>query len=75
MAVCTAEYEALRDGTDDGFLDGYASVNPAEFFAVATEAFFDLPVELEVAKPDSVRGAPRLLPPGPRPSLRESAAR
>ena len=52
VAVCTAEYEALRNGTDDGFLDGYASVNPAEFFAVATEAFFDLPVQLEVAKPD-----------------------
>ena len=26
--------------------------NPAEFFAVATEAFFDLPVQLEAAKPD-----------------------
>ena len=52
VEVCTAEYEALRNGTDDGFLDGYASVDPAEFFAVATEAFFDLPVQLEAAKPD-----------------------
>jgi Mlc titration factor MtfA (ptsG expression regulator) len=51
VEVCTAEYEALRDGTDDGFLDGYASVNPAEFFAVVTEAFFDLPVQLASTKP------------------------
>jgi Mlc titration factor MtfA (ptsG expression regulator) len=33
-------------------LDDYASVNPSEFFAVATEAFFDLPVELEETKPE-----------------------
>jgi Mlc titration factor MtfA (ptsG expression regulator) len=52
VAVCSAEYESLRNGTDDGFLDGYAGVNPAEFFAVATEAFFDLPIELEAAKPE-----------------------
>ena len=51
VEVCTAEYEAMRNGTDDGFLDGYAAVNPAEFFAVVTETFFDLPLELETAKP------------------------
>ena len=51
VAVCTAEYEAMRNGTDDGFLDGYAAVNPAEFFAVVTETFFDIPLELEAAKP------------------------
>ncbi|MDZ4826988.1 MAG: zinc-dependent peptidase [Actinomycetota bacterium] len=49
--VCTAEYEALRAGNGD-FLRTYAAVNPAEFFAVATEAFFDIPVEMETAKPD-----------------------
>jgi Mlc titration factor MtfA (ptsG expression regulator) len=52
IEVCTAEYQALRNGTDDGFLDGYAAVNPGEFFAVVTEAFFDLPREMEAAKPD-----------------------
>ena len=67
VAVCTAEYEALRDGTDDGFLDGYASVNPAEFFAVATEAFFDLPVSARSRQARLVCRAPRLLPPRPRP--------
>jgi MtfA peptidase len=51
VEVCTAEYQALRNGTDDGFLRAYASVNPAEFFAVVTEAFFDIPLELEAAKP------------------------
>jgi Mlc titration factor MtfA (ptsG expression regulator) len=45
--VCTAAYEALREGRDDGLLDGYAATNPAEFFAVATEVFFDLPIEME----------------------------
>jgi MtfA peptidase len=50
--VCTAEYDALRNGTDDGLLGRYATVNPAEFFAVATEVFFDLPIALETAKPD-----------------------
>jgi Mlc titration factor MtfA (ptsG expression regulator) len=44
--VCTAAYEELRDGRDDGLLDGYAATNPAEFFAVATEVFFDLPLEM-----------------------------
>ena len=52
IEVCTAEYQALRNGTDDGFLDGYAAVNPGEFFAVVTEVFFDIPRELEAAKPD-----------------------
>ena len=52
IEVCTAEYQALRNGTDDGFLDGYAAVNPGEFFAVVTEVFFDLPREMEAAKPD-----------------------
>jgi len=45
--VCGREYEALREGTsDDPFLDGYGAVNPAEFFAVATEFFFDRPIDM-----------------------------
>ena len=51
IEVCTAEYQALRSGTDDGFLRAYAAVNPAEFFAVVTESFFDTPLELQAAKP------------------------
>jgi Mlc titration factor MtfA (ptsG expression regulator) len=47
--VLGAEYEALRKASDAGrpsVLDDYGGENPAEFFAVATEAFFERPVEL-----------------------------
>ena len=33
-------------------IDDYAGVNPAEFFAVVTEAFFDDPLELRDEHPD-----------------------
>jgi len=52
VAVCTAEYEALRAGTAGPLLRPYAGTNPAEFFAVATEVFFVQPVELLAEKPD-----------------------
>jgi MtfA peptidase len=45
--VCTTVYEAVRDGRAGELLDPYAGVNPGEFFAVATEVFFDRPVDLE----------------------------
>jgi len=48
--VCTAEYLAVRDGTD-GWLRSYAGTNPGEFFAVATEAFFTRPVAMAGDKP------------------------
>jgi MtfA peptidase len=48
--VLTAEYRAVRDGTD-GWLRAYAGTNPGEFMAVATEAFFTLPVALQTTKP------------------------
>ena len=44
------EYERLCDDVDAGkatFLDPYAATEPAEFFAVVTEAFFMQPRELE----------------------------
>ena len=41
MRVCTAAYERVAAGQGGRTLRGYAGVNPAEFFAVATEAFFD----------------------------------
>lgn len=42
--VFTAEYERLVDaGDNDTLLDPYGATNPAEFFAVATETFFELP--------------------------------
>ena len=40
------------DHESETLLDPYGAEDPAEFFAVATEAFFLLPVELECAEPD-----------------------
>lgn len=53
--VLRAEYEALCAGVErreDTFLDPYGAESPAEFFAVATEFFFELPVELQQRHPD-----------------------
>lgn len=47
ITVCTREFEAVRDRRSGPLLDPYAGVNPAEFFAVVTEVFFDRPVDLE----------------------------
>jgi MtfA peptidase len=52
IAVCTDAYTALRDGIPRPPLDFYGGVNPAEFFAVATETFFDAPIALEEHEPD-----------------------
>ncbi|MGD8866725.1 MAG: zinc-dependent peptidase, partial [Gemmatimonadales bacterium] len=35
----------------DTLLDGYGGTSPAEFFAVATECFFEKPVQLEKTHP------------------------
>ena len=49
--VCTREFELLQQG--EGWpLRDYGATDPGEFFACATEAFFDLPLQLEEAKPD-----------------------
>jgi Mlc titration factor MtfA (ptsG expression regulator) len=52
IEVCTDTYEALRKGVPRGPLDPYGGVSPAEFFAVATEAFFDVPLALEAHERD-----------------------
>jgi Mlc titration factor MtfA (ptsG expression regulator) len=48
-SVCKSEYERLQqlsDAGSEGVLDPYGSTDPAEFFAVVTEAFFDEPLAL-----------------------------
>lgn len=53
--VLSAEYESLRRKTDRGrksVLDQYGSTNPAEFFAVATEAFFEKPKQMKKGHPE-----------------------
>jgi Mlc titration factor MtfA (ptsG expression regulator) len=51
----TTAYEALCEQVDSGLptaIDPYASEHPAEFFAVASEAFFETPEELHRAFPE-----------------------
>ena len=45
------EYGRAEGRSSDAVLGGYAWTNPAEFFAVATEAFFCTPAVLRNAKP------------------------
>ncbi|MDD2540255.1 MAG: zinc-dependent peptidase [Desulfuromonadaceae bacterium] len=55
IAVCSHEFLRLRELAGKGqktFLDAYGATNEAEFFAVATEEFFDRPVALQDHVPD-----------------------
>lgn len=52
--VMSAEFNALRHAERVGLptvLDGYGATNPTEFFAVATEAFFERPKALQARHP------------------------
>jgi Mlc titration factor MtfA (ptsG expression regulator) len=53
--VLQKDYEKLRKapmGKQQGLLRNYAATNPAEFFAVATEYFFEKPKELKRKHPE-----------------------
>lgn len=53
--VCRAEYQALERRVNAGeatLLDAYGLVSPGEFFAVASEVFFDQPMALEEQRPE-----------------------
>lgn len=52
IEVCATEYELLAAGRGGHLLRAYGAVNPGEFFAVATEVFFDKPAEMRRDKPD-----------------------
>ena len=52
--VMSAELQALRRASNAGLatvLDNYGATDPAEFFAVATEAFFEQPAALAASHP------------------------
>ncbi len=66
VEVCTEAYTALRNGIARPPLQPYGATNPAEFFAVATEAFFDVPELLARNEPQLYEVLGDLLPPGPR---------
>ena len=49
------EYDALCEAVDDDretFLDDYAATNPAEFFAVCVETFFEKPWQMRAHHPE-----------------------
>lgn len=53
--VLSADYDQLRRETVQGkrdVLDRYGATNPAEFFAVATETFFEKPRQLQKNHPE-----------------------
>jgi MtfA peptidase len=53
-AVMRSEYESLRAADASGIptlLDTYGAINPAEFFAVSVEAFFEQPRALKARHP------------------------
>jgi MtfA peptidase len=50
VEVCTTAYDTVR-AEGSPVLRDYAGTNPAEFFAVATEVFFNRPVELREHEP------------------------
>jgi Mlc titration factor MtfA (ptsG expression regulator) len=53
--VFRAEYEQLRRDVDKGLktvMDAYGATEPAEFFAVATEAFFEKPMQMQRKHPE-----------------------
>ena len=52
--VMSREFEALRKADKTGtpsLLDSYGATNPAEFFAVVTEAFFERPRAMRAKQP------------------------
>ncbi|PLX93335.1 MAG: hypothetical protein C0620_07770 [Desulfuromonas sp.] len=56
--ICSREYQRLKSDAATGrksFLNAYGATNEAEFFAVATEQFFDQPRALITQAPDLYR--------------------
>jgi len=65
--VMSSEFEALRIADETGgstVLDTYGATNPAEFFAVAAEAFFERPRALRAKHPKLYAELVRFFPPG-----------
>ncbi len=58
VKICSLEYLRLRHDAQHGkksFLDSYGATNEAEFFAVATEQFFDQPRQMHQHAPELYR--------------------
>jgi Mlc titration factor MtfA (ptsG expression regulator) len=58
VKTCSREYRKLLKDVERGkrtFLDGYGAKDEVEFFAVATEHFFDQPLRMRRAAPELYR--------------------
>jgi Mlc titration factor MtfA (ptsG expression regulator) len=58
VSICSREYLRLKHDAEKGrksFLSAYAATSEAEFFAVATEQFFDQPFRMKEHAPDLYR--------------------
>ena len=68
--VMSSEFKALRAAEEAGtptVLDTYGATNPAEFFAVATETFFERPRALRARHPELYAELGTVFPPGSGP--------
>ena len=55
VEICSKEFFKLKKDAEKGrksLLDSYGAVHEAEFFAVATELFFDRPLRMKLKHPD-----------------------
>lgn len=52
IRICTGVYEDLLAGRPRPPMRWYGATNPGEFFAVATEVFFEQPIELAAFEPE-----------------------
>jgi Mlc titration factor MtfA (ptsG expression regulator) len=52
VTICTEVFDDLRAGRARPPLRPYGATNPAEFFAVVTETFFDRPIDLRLTHPE-----------------------
>ena len=53
--ILSEEFHALRQSVENDEktdIDAYGAINPAEFFAVVTEEFFERPTRLEERHPE-----------------------
>ncbi len=75
--VMSSEFAALRAAEEAGaptVLDTYGATNPAEFFAVATEAFFERPLPLRARHPQLYAELGRFFRQDPAANFAETAA-
>jgi len=74
--VMNQEFDALRARlarAEPGVIEPYAATNPAEFFAVATEVFFNRPDALRTYEPDLYAELAAFLDSSPDTSLADAA--